>query len=312
MSALLEQAGVDVDDGMVLLLANQERDNPESVGSAEEQFPHAATAAAPSETRLVHWPSIVDFLEEGPSGDDETWATCSCESKKRQLGPSSSSATTQSAKTPRLCGESAVPIRADDEEATSGPGGQGDNGSNPEVTPESTAVESRRECASDGGGVREQDVRGSCGGTVLLERGLREIEAGLREVEFDGARLPRSRIADTMDSIIDILKAQAGVHWDGWRWGDTRPIGGVKGPHDDVRRRDYPAVASNDCRTAEGRSETLQKLDTERMAGAACAAGKRGDIYALEVSAKAQDSGDGGVRLYQCVGTKPCDCVELR
>lgn len=272
VSASLGQAGVDADDGMVLLLANQQPgDKSPSVGSTREQSQDTASAAMPSLTRLVHWPGIIDFLEEGFPGDIDTRAT-SPERKNRQLGSDSKSlsTTSQSAGAPRLDGEPTTPMKAGNEESTSGPRGQNNDGPNPEVTPESTTtVESHRGCAYDGGDVREQTTRNSWSGLVLLERGLCQIEGVLREMESDGARLPGSRIADAMDSIRDILKVKAGVHWgDGGRE-KNRPSISADGP------RDNETGVSTACCTVEG-----------RMVSKACAAAKRGDISALEVSTK--------------------------
>ncbi len=287
MSASLGQAGVDADDEMVLLLANQQLDDMSpSVGSAREQRYGAATEAMPSVTRLVHWPSIIDYLEEGSPGDVEKCAT-NPERKKRQPGSISSSTTTQSAEAPCRNGEPTIPVKADNKESTSDPRGQDNDGQNPEVTPESTTIESHRGCANDGRGVREQATRNSYSGLELLERGLGQIEAGLTEMESDGARLPGSRIADAMDSIRDILKVKAGVHWvAGGRGNNQQPSKNTEEPHDNENWRENATRASTDCYKVEGRTETLQALDTKRLVSAACAAGKRGDIPALEVSTK--------------------------
>jgi len=286
VSASLGQAGVEADDGMVLLLANQQPDDTSpSIGSAREQFRDAATAAMPPFTRLVHWPSIIDFLEEGSPGVDENCAT-SPERKKRHLGSNSSSTTTQSAKAPRLYGEPTTSMKADNEEPTPGPRRRDNDRPNPEVTPESTIAESRLGSAYDDGDIRGEATRNSCGGLVLLDRGLCQIEAGLMEMESDGARLPSSRIADAMDTIRDILKVKAGVHWGAGGWRKNRPSNDREGPHDDGRWRHDAAGATSDCCKVEGRTATLQALDTKRLVSAACAAGKRGDISALEVSIK--------------------------
>lgn len=281
VSAVLEQVGVSADSGTVLMLADQGYDTHHHVGCAEEQFPDSAeTAVAPPETRLVHWPSIIDCLENGLNGQVDTRGTILGERKKRQLR-SSSPETTNQPKTPRLDGERAKPIRADNEEPMPRAAETKDDIVNPETTSES-------DFGSDDGFVHEGGLRGrqreindSCNGIMLVKQGLSKIDAGLRELGFDGAELSPSQIADTINSLRETLEVKAGVHCG--REGSCRATQNKIHPQDKEMWLGNPEGNMKGCGVSAKSPESTQGLDAERLVQKACMAGKRGDVAALKV-----------------------------
>lgn len=282
VSAVLEQAGARIDDSAILLLANQLGNPQSSVGPMQEHFQDNPTAAV-SKTRLVHWPTIIDFLEEGPSADVKHRATIS----ERKEGPLVSSTTPstsiQSARTTQIDSEPAMSRNSDKAVSPSvtRDARGGCNDCNPEVTPESKVDESGGESESHGGGGRSNTEDLSCSGVIRIKRGLREIEAGLRDVEVvDGARSPAASRQDIMDSIRELLKVKAGVLFDR---GSTRPASdGNRSNGKGSRRKDTSGAPSNGDMDQENTGKDQDSLD--RSTTAACAAGKSGDVSTLEVS----------------------------
>lgn len=172
-----------------------------------------------------------------------------------------------------------MPIRGDKAVSPSGTGDRkGDY--NPEVTPESKLDVSGGEFENDGCDSPRSINDLSCSGIMRLKQGLLEMDAGLRGMEVDGARLSPSRIVDIMDSIRDVLKAKAGVLVGR---GNTGPGADRKGSNDKGSGLGIPPGTPSDCGMAEEKSGKDQD-SLERLTSAACAAGKRGDVAALKVS----------------------------
>lgn len=275
VSAALEQVGVSVDSGTVLKLADQGYDIHHHRDSSDQE------AAASPETRLVHWPTIIDFLEDG-LGHAESRAI----PEKRLLrsnSPETETAVNKS-KAPRLNGEQAVPKRAHNEEslprAASCRENAGDT-ANPEMTPERN-LGSGDGLANEGGGCRQSRIHTSSNGIMLVKQGLSNIVAGLRELERDGVGVSAPQIVDTMDSIRGILEVKGGVQC--VREGDCRPTVDRKGTPDKETRQENPEGTTSGPGVPGEVLETVRRLDTESLVQAACTAGKRGDIAALRVS----------------------------
>eukprot|EP00903_Cladosiphon_okamuranus_P006871 g6692.t1 len=290
VSAALEKVGVSADSGAVLTLAaGQGHDAHHPGGFAQEQLlDGSATAVTSPETRLVHWPSIVNFLEDGLDGQADTCATTRGGRKKRQIICSNSPKKRNQSKTPRLVGEHARPTRHDSEKPVSRAGEPDDaNVANPETTPESNAG-SGDGFGSEGGAPGWQSETGdSRKGIMLVRQGLSTIDAGLRELEFGGAGLSRSQITDAMDSLRGILEAKAGVHCG--REGDCWPVQSTKKPHDEETPPRIPEGTVNGCGLPEESSGRAQGLNGERLVEAACMAGKTGDTEALRDFADSVD-----------------------
>lgn len=268
VSAVLEQVGVSADSETVVTLANQGHHTHRLDGSAQEQLSDTATAVASPKTRMVHWPSIIDFLEDGLESQVKTCATTP-ECKKRQLRSASPEVLNQS-KAPRLDVEQAI-ARAEE---------MADDNENPENTPE--ANKGRGDEFANKGSVRTQSqISLSCNGVILLNEGLSRIDAGLRALECNGNGLPPSQIASMMGSIRGILEEITGVQSSHKE--NCRPAADRKGPRDGTKRAGNPEGTA-------GRGVREDAFETERLTQGACTAGKRGDIAALKVSKKTQYS----------------------
>lgn len=290
MSAVLEQAGVSADSGTVLALADQGYDTHHPGGSAQEPFPENATTAAalpPETTRLVHWPSIIDFLEDGLGSQVEPSATIP-ECKKRQLRSSSPEKTASQCKAPRLNVEQKIPTRRADVVKDSimprAGGGKGES-TDPEATPE-FGLGSGGGFSNEGSARRQSEANDSCNGIMLVKQGLLKIDAGLWKLG-----LSPSQIADTMDSVRSILEVKAGVSCGGEGNGrltadEKGPQGCEKEPQAKEIPPGNPEGMNGCCGAPENEMKTVRRLvDTERLVQAACTAGKRGDVTALRVSA---------------------------
>lgn len=283
VSAVLEQAGAHTDDSTVLLLANQSDDPHSPVRPMQEHFQDNA-AAAVTKTRLVHWPTIIDFLEEGPSAAVTPGATSTGCKEGLLVSSTTPSTSTQSARTCQFDGKPAMLINADKVVVPLGTGDVRDdcNDGNPEVTPESKIDERGGESESECGDGRSSIDDLSCSGITRLKEGLREIEAGLRDMEVDRARPSPASRGDIMESIRELLKAKAGVLFDR---GTTGPAGGRNGSNDEGREREVPSGAPRDGGTAQDKTGNGQDSQERlRLTTAACAAGKSGDVSTLEVS----------------------------
>lgn len=283
VSAVLDKVGVSADSGTVLTLANQGYDTHHPGGPAQELFQENPTAVSLPETRLVHWPSIVDFLEDGLDGQVEACAIREC--KKRQLRSNSPEKASQS-KAPRLInGEQKIPTSADTgKDSLPRAGEEKYERSDPETTPESSlGIDGG---LSKGGGARSQsEANDSCHGSMLVKQGLLTIDAGLRELKFDRGGLSPSQIADTMDSVRDILEVKAGIECG--RGGNCRVGADEKPPQIKEILQGSPEGT-----IPENESKTVPALvGTERLVQAACMAGKRGDVTALRVRAVAANKG---------------------
>lgn len=267
VSAVLKQAGASIDDSAVLLLANQLDDSHSPVGPMQQM-------------RLVHWPTVIDFLEEGPTADVKNDATIPDWKKGSLVSSKTPGSSIQSARATEIDSKSTTPFRTESVVSPSCTGGaQGD--CNPEVTPEWKVDERGGEFESDGGDDQRSISGSSCSGIMRVKQGLREIEAGLRDMEANGGRPPPASRGDIMDSIREVLIAKAGVLF---ALGSTGYAGDRKESNDKGSGREIPSGAPSDGCIVHKKNGGKGTDSLERLTRAACTAGKSGDVSALRVS----------------------------
>lgn len=236
---------------------------------------------------LVCWPNIVEFLEDGLKTNAESPSTLPA--REERLG---------SSVTPTSCNTYADEEHRDDQPNLSirttgrfdSSGGRKKQ-QNPEVTPESKVEGYSWSC--DGGsspcGATEdwatESEEGTRLGTMRLQQGLREIDEGLREVIHHGARLSPRTIHSTVQSIREILRAQAGVSCERPAFRRGASCSNEKEGQDVAdQRMTTPAAPDVSGINQEKSDEFAGRLAAERLARVVCAASKRGHVSTLKVS----------------------------
>lgn len=312
--ALAEMGAVGITDETVLLLTQrQQRAEPTHLvrqcGRAHNSDDDAVAGPA---TRLVHWPSILGFLEEGPSTERAVGYANVDVPGRRPVSPSPGEEK-QSAADGKAQSDNSAKTRdeLDDIERSVWRADAPFFAETPaeETNPLRTDFEPALQQTTDGdiarGVIRDRagGVGVSVGGCRMdsatrIEQGLRDVEAGLR-AGVQHRPSPRW-VARTMGKIREVLTS-AGAHCerqelfaDTARLRDGRAAGGVKdrarGP---CRQKRTPLVVDigvnekNSCDLAGDRSASpscqTSLLHEEALASAAGAAGKKGDVSALHV-----------------------------
>lgn len=311
--ALAEMGAVGITDETVLLLAQrQRRDEPTHL------FRHCGRThnsddddvAGPA-TRLVHWPSILCFLEEGPSTERAVgYANVDVRSKRpispspgeeKQSAADGEAQSDNSAKTRDELDDIERPVwKAESPFLAETPAEETDplRTDNEPALPPTTDGDSVRGVINDRAGVVVSVGGCRMDSATRVEQGLRDVEAGLRA---SVQHRPSSRwVARTMDKIREVLTS-AGAHCerqelfaDTTRLRDGRAAGGAKDrARGRCRQKCTPLVVDigvnekKSCDLAGDRcaSPSCQTslLHEEALASAASAAGKKGDVSALHV-----------------------------
>lgn len=301
ISAVMKKAGITIDEAAVLLLVTEPGTrNNHNTGFAHEQRRDDTAAVSAPRAPLVYWPNIIDFVEQGPApGFGYRGNDVQCTEKLRTSTPSTNNI--PSVARHRFDSEAKKSITPGDLNVSPLGAGQTKDDENPEVTPESR-LERRDGLSSHGGdsSVRHKNNEGDANdrSCTRLRQGLHDISSGLREVTVHGAKLSPRQIKHTMDSIREILEAQTGVNYrevPSTPGGESRIPLSETGPH--VREEGAGEIQSettrHGCCVAEARATSLGPRGTESLVSTACAAGKRGDISALKVSARSwKERGD--------------------
>lgn len=352
--ALAKMGAVAITEDAILLLADQRQDEPTRLGrhsycEKEHNSHDNGTAGIGTSDRLVYWPSILRFLEEGPSTERRDYDGDVRVPSKRPISPRPGEGERQStaasgdealsakhsAKThtdldddndnerPAVCrpektpsppfGE--TPAAATEKEETDLPCSDYDL---TRIQP-TTASNGTSRGFFMGGRAGVVDGVGVGGGgcvdgvTTRVERGLRDVEAGLRDDVHQHRLLCSPRwVADTMDKIREVLTtSSAGAHHC-----ERRKVGFVgtartqdrratdDGAKETSRRRcrqkitpldndddDDDVGAYNEKKScgppvSDGYASPCCQssfVDEEALASAASAAGKKGDVTALNV-----------------------------
>lgn len=266
--------------------------NHQNTGCAHEQVLEDTAEVSAPRAPLVYWPNIIDFVEQGPAPGVGYCDGVQC---TENLLTSTPSTNIPSATRHRVDSEAKKPITPEDLNVSPPlESGRPKDEENPEVTPESR-LESSDGLSNRGGdsSVRHKNNEGGANHRtcIRLRQGLHDISSGLREVTVQGAKLSPRQIKRTLDSIREILEAQTGVNCcevPSVHGGEGCIPLGERGPH--PREEEAAQVQSETTRhgycVAEARTNTVLPLGTETLVSTACAAGKRGDISALKVSAR--------------------------
>lgn len=297
VSNALVGVGVAVSEATVLLLANQsESSNNPRFQYRVEGF-QCEDMAVGENCRLVYWPSMSKFLEEGPSARQGCGAS-DFGHRRECPGPTCAMARdfAQGEKYTKERGDTARNCKLDDDSPFPKVNTTATRtlpGIDPEVTPEPDAnscigfVEFNVDDESDGG------ARAAPSCKKRVERGVLDIEAGLQAAALLGQLSHRS-VAGTMNDIREALK-NAGMHCEERRGGEGGATPGMRTPRArDQRARQPPGsnvrlqttldeVNVDEAVGAGTNFFSQDPRDVEGMASAACAAGKRGDVTTLEV-----------------------------
>ncbi|CAN0170574.1 unnamed protein product, partial [Hapterophycus canaliculatus] len=156
---------------------------------------------------------------------------------------------------------------------------------------------------------KTESGQGSQRWTRRIQQGLHDIDEGLREVEYDGMRLSPRTIHGAMQSIREILRAQAGITCHLSRRSVCKEISGhhERKQRDELDERMIPSEAPKVSGINRNKSEEYAgRLAAERLASVVCAASKKGHVSTLKdlaehVNLRSGDAFGRNALYYSCL-----------
>ena len=288
ISAALSRAGVSSDDSAILLLLANQASKPDRLLGSGRMNRYVYS-------RFIYWPKIIHFLEEGPSTPVN--ADCTLQNDK-QPGRGCDNPDCQSARGKGIGGDNhATTQNLGDRDTFPSDDRASLSHRSPVLDGKATAATSERykggpSAVDDGlAEVVKYEYSGEYTSIARdrLEQGLVELEDNLRVTMF--ARTVQ--VSDIINKVREVLRAATvGCELHAGKREDKAtvdtPLGMVERERGCVGSNTKVPNQEDEAATAvPGDDESMspsRHFEDENLIAAACAAGKRGDVDALQVS----------------------------